>query len=79
MFAYQLSNTFPHLTTTSCAHELMNTVDHGIFLSVKYANMGNADVFMVLLTTIALLVYLQRSTMKSINKAISIMPLLIFA
>lgn len=41
MFAYQLSNTFPHLTTTSCAHELMNTVDHGIFLSVKYANMGN--------------------------------------
>lgn len=43
MFAYQLTNTFPHLTTTSCAHELMNTVDHGIFLSVKYANMGNVD------------------------------------
>lgn len=36
----------------------MNIVDYGIFLSVKYVNMGNVDVFMVLLIIIVLLVYL---------------------
>lgn len=43
MFVYQLSNIFLYFIIISCVYEFMNIVDYGIFVSVKYVNMGNVD------------------------------------